>query len=241
MAFRHEVVTMAKNGLLLKTFLRRQRGSVAALTLLFFLISLSLFTSLTLLHSGEISVSNEMDRLGFGTITVWVNGGMDALADEISALPEVESVTSQPLIFSGYRIDGKYSDDEGQLIVYDGEAPYRFLDERGKRIEVTEVAEGVVYLSPAMRSSYHVAVGDTVDFELSRADGMRSLTVAGYFEDAFMGSSMIDMKSFLISPTTRRRSFPALRSLPTTAPPSSVTCCFYKTSSQASCSPSPCY
>ena len=45
---------------------------------------------------------------------------------------------------------------------------------------------------------FDVEVGDTIRFELSRSNGVKSLRVAGYFADAFMGSSMIDMKSFLI-------------------------------------------
>ena len=36
----------------------------------------------------------------------------------------------QPLIFSGYEVNGRYSDNEGQLLCPDGSVPYRFIDER---------------------------------------------------------------------------------------------------------------
>lgn len=62
-----------------------------------------------------------------------------------------------------------------------------------------EIVPGTVYISPAMRSAFDVEIGDSIQFELSRKDGIYSLTVAGYFADGFMGSSMIDMKSFLVN------------------------------------------
>lgn len=99
----------------------------------------------------------------------------------------------------GYEINGQYSDDEGQLLLADGAVPYRFVTEQGEKMETPEIQPGTVYISPALRSTFDVSVGDTIHFELSRSEEPVSLTVAGCFADAFMGSSMIDMKSFLIS------------------------------------------
>ena len=56
-------------------------------------------------------------------------------------------------------------------------------------------------------------IGDGIQFELSRKDGIYSLTVAGYFADGFMGSSMIDMKSFLVS----REDYDAMQEIVCTA------------------------
>ena len=133
-------------------------------------------------------------------------------------------MTYQPLIFSGYEVNGSYSDNEGQLLYPDGSVPYRLTDESGNVLPVheqgisevyisgqsasgrsdsgdytSEIAQGTVYISPAMKSAFDVEIGDSIQFELSRKDGIYSLTVAGFFADGFMGSSMIDMKSFLIS------------------------------------------
>ncbi len=114
-------------------------------------------------------------------------------------MPDVDHVLRQPLIFAGYEINGSYSDNEGQLLVYDGSVPYRFLTANGEELPIPEIIPGTVYISPALGSSFDVQVGDAIQFELSRSNGIKNLTVAGYFGDAFMGSSMIDMKSFLIS------------------------------------------
>lgn len=190
---------MKKYQLLLKMAWRKQRSSICGIFVLVAVLSLCLFSSLTLYVSGRQSVEAEMERLGFGDFTIWVGGNGDAPAAEIRKVPDVKQVLCQPLIFAGYEINGAYSDNEGQLIVYDGSIPYRFLTEDGEEISVPEIRRGTVYISPAMRSVYDVGVGDTIQFELSRKEGIVSLTVAGYFADGFMGSSMIDMKSFLVN------------------------------------------
>lgn len=185
--------------LLFKAIGRRQRGSIACVVILLFLVALSGFSSLTLWLSGERTLSAEMDRLGFGELTVWVNANKAALREELLSHPDVADVGVQPLIFAGYRAGGTYSDNEGQLIVYDGGVPYRFIDADGGEISVKQVEAGKVYVSPAMQSVFGVQIGDEITFELARSNGLYALTIAGYFEDAFMGSSMIDMKSFLIA------------------------------------------
>ena len=190
---------MGKYKILLIASLKKQKGSIAGIILLLFIISLCLFTSLILSDSGKETVSAEMDRLGFGDFTAWVNGGEEQLKEEIALLSEVDRVEVQPLIFAGYEIAGDYSDNEGQLIVYDGTVPYQFISGDGSTDDIDAVEPGGIYISPALQSSFDVKAGDTINFELSRQNGIRSFVVAGYFEDAFMGSSMIDMKSFLIS------------------------------------------
>lgn len=189
---------MEKYRILLRAAIKKQKGSAAGIFLLILILSLCLFSALTLYTSGTAYVSSEMDRLGFGDFTVWVSGQPDNISAEIEASEDVEKVIEQPLIFSGYEINGSYSDNEGQLIVYDGSVPYRFIGEDGTEIPTPEIAPGEVYISPALKSNFNVKTGDTIQFELSRSSGVKSLTVAGCFADGFMGSSMIDMKSFLI-------------------------------------------
>lgn len=186
-------------GLLLRAAAKKQRGSVLGIFGLVLMLSLSLFSSLTLYTSGVCSVEREMQRLGFGDYTIWTENPPQGLAGEIAALPDTESVHEQPLIFAGYEAGGAYSDNEGQLIVYDGGVPYRFITAEGEPIPAPTIAPGTVYISPAMASRFGVTAGDAIRFTLARSRGVHELAVAGYFADAFMGSSMIDMKSFLVS------------------------------------------
>ena len=193
---------MEKYRMLLKAAVRKQKGGVIGIFLLMFVLSLCLFSALTLYVSGINSVESEMHRLGFGDFTIWVSGQPEELETELESVPGVDHVLIQPLIFVDYEINGSYSDNEGQLLIYDGSVPYHFLSADGTEKSVPEIMPGTVYISPALSSSFDVQVGDTIQFELSRAsNGTKSLTVAGCFADAFMGSSMIDMKSFLIHET----------------------------------------
>lgn len=76
------------------------------------------------------------------------------------------------------------------------------MDDNGETVSVETVGQGEIYISPAMKSGFEIGIGDTIQFELTRKNEYIRFEVAGYFEDAFMGSSMIDMKSFLISRRT---------------------------------------
>lgn len=213
---------MSKYRILIHAAVKKQTGSIIGFLLMVFVSILCLFTAVTVYGSGKRFVAEEMERLGFGDFTVWAADYPDTIISEIENVYSVGRVTVQPLIFVGYEINGRYSDNDGQLIVYhngfagqigNGEGtaehimektPYRFLDQHGNKIPEPVIEKGTVYISPAMRSRFDVEIGDSIQFEFTRSNGVKSLIVAGYFEDAFMGSSMIDMKSFLICEEERK-------------------------------------
>ena len=103
---------------LLKSNLKSHRGTVFGVFALLLLVSLSLGTVLTVWNNSSRYVDSEMNRLGYGDITAWVSGLSDVapLAEEVSALDEVESVGVQSLIFSEYEIGDQESDSEGQML-----------------------------------------------------------------------------------------------------------------------------
>lgn len=188
---------------LLKSNIKSHRGTVLGVFVLILLVSLSLGTVLTVWNNSSRYVHSEMNRLGYGDITAWVSGLPEAapLAEEISTLDEVESVGVQSLIFSEYEIGDQESDSEGQLITYDpAHYPYKFFadDLSGYQAAPAEIALGEVYVSASMASMFGVQAGDAITFPIARSGGDVTFTVAGFYEDPFMGSSMIGMKGFLI-------------------------------------------
>lgn len=188
---------------LLKSNLKSHRGTVLGVFVLILLVSLSLGTVLTAWLNSSRYVDSELDRLGYGDLTAWVSRLSDAvpLAEEVSALDEVESVGVQSLIFSEYEIGDQESDSEGQLITYEPECyPYKFFDNdlSGYRDAPVEIVPGEVYVSASMASMFGVQAGDAITFPIARSGGNMTFTVAGFYEDPFMGSSMIGMKGFLI-------------------------------------------
>ena len=188
---------------LLKSNLKRHKGSVLSAFFLILLVSVSLATVLTVWSNSSRYVNGEMDRLGFGDITAWVSGLEDIspLTGEIAGLSEVHSVGIQEIIYSKYEIGDQESDSEGQLITYDSKTyPYKFFaDDLYCYSDAPEkIALGEIYVSPSLSSMFGVQIGDVIAFPIARSGVDKTFVVKGYFEDPFMGSSMIGMKSFLI-------------------------------------------
>lgn len=183
---------------------RKHKGSLTGIFLLMLFVSLALGTVLTVwLNSGRY-VRSEIKRAGFGDLTAWVSklSDTESLAREIAELGEVERVEKQTVIYSDYTVNGKESDSEGQLIPLSGqEDQYRFFadDLSAYQEKVPEIGLGDVYVSPSMVSMFGVAVGDEISFSVARSGKNVSFRVKGFYEDPFMGSSMIGMKGFLIS------------------------------------------
>lgn len=203
MACRDGVVAV-QTAMLLKAGMKRQLPTIAGVFALVAAASLALALAVSLYLNANGYAAEQMDRLGYGDTTVWVSGtdDLDGLAADVSALPEVGEVRAQPLVFSSYRVNDYRSDDEGQIIAYDAQAyPYAFMDEgMTGHATVDSVEPGSVYVSPALLESAGAQAGDVVSFGLARTGEPYELVIAGAFEDPFMGSSMIDMKSFLVSP-----------------------------------------
>ncbi len=206
MAFRTKLVIRGGNMeilTLLSANLRRHKGSLIGVFLLSLIAAAAAGTVLTVWTNSGAYVRCEMERAGFGEITAWVSNVPDTseLAAEIEAVSEAERVEIQELIFSNYTVNGGESDSEGQLITYvPGDNRYKFFtdDLSGYREQPGEIPGGGVYVSPSMTTMLDVKIGDEITFPIARAGKDLTLTVKGFYEDPFMGSSMIGMKGFLI-------------------------------------------
>lgn len=182
---------------------RRHKGSLIGIFCLVFLLSLSLVSVMKVWRGSGKYVKSEMERLGFGTITAWVSGisSIEPLTDEIGALPGVEKTGTQPVIFSEYEVNGQESDSEGQLVTYEPDIySYKIFSDHldGYEKEAARIEPGEIYVSPSLQSMFGVRIGDEIRFPITRNGGEKVFTVKGWFEDPFMGSTMIGMKSFLI-------------------------------------------
>lgn len=197
-----------ENKTLLKANMKRHKGALFGIFILTLLVAAALGTVLTVWSNSEKYIGNELDRAGFGELTAWVANLSDIsdLESNISDLEEVEQVETQSLIYSNYTVNEIESDSEGQLITYNpNENRYRFFtdDLSGYTEQPEGVMPGEVYVSPSMVSMLGIEIGDEIIFPIARAGGNLTLTVRGFYEDVFMGSSMIGMKGFLISEADR--------------------------------------
>lgn len=188
---------------LLRANLKSHKGTAAGSFFLLLLVGISLCATLTVWHNAGNYVRGEMERLGYGDLTAWVSGLEDVsvLAEEIAALEEVDSVRIQSLLFSEYEVGEQESDSEGQLITYNPEQySYKFFNEAltGYIPAPAEIAPGTLYAPASLRSMFGVEAGSSITFPIARSGGDAAFTVAGFYEDPVMGSSVIGMKGFLI-------------------------------------------
>ena len=186
-----------------KANVKRHKGSLVGVFLLLLFVCLALGAVLTLWNNSESYIRSEMKRAGFGDLTAWVHDVPDQtkLEDELTGLDDVGWVERQNLIYSDYVIKGQESDSEGQLILFaSGESRYRIFEDdlSGYQKEIPEIASGEIYVSPSMVSMFGLDLGDEISFAIARSGQNVSFRVKGFYEDPFMGSSMIGMKGFLI-------------------------------------------
>lgn len=190
--------------ILLMADLKRHKGSLSGVFILVLLVCTALGTVLSIWMNSERYLREEMERAGFGTLTAWVSNvpDMDALADNIADLEAVGNVDTQVVIYSDYTVNDQDSDSEGQLIPHGMEdRRYKFFEDElsGYRGDIPEIWPGEIYVSPSMISMFGVQIGDEIRFQVARGGQAADFTVKGFYEDPFMGSSMIGMKGFLIS------------------------------------------
>ena len=193
-----------ENKIIFMAGMKRHRGSLLGIAILLFLVSLSLTTVLAINHGGGSYLGQELTRAGFGNLTAWVSQvpDMDDLTESIRSQAGIADARVQRLVFSEYEANGVESDSEGQLLPWTaGDPTYRFFrdDLRGYKAAPEAIAAGQVYVSPSMVTMMDMKIGDTITFPVARNGNVISLTVAGFYEDPLMGSSMIGMKGFLIS------------------------------------------
>ncbi len=202
-----------ENQMIIRAGMKRHKRSLFGIGLLLFLTALSLTAVLMTAFTGNSYIREEMERAGFGDLTAWTAdvSDMEFLLESIRGQEGVEAAEVQRLIFSEYEANGVDSDSEGQMIPWSSkgnevyrENQYRFFQNNlsGYAEAPVEIMENEVYVSPSMKSMMALEPGDTITFPIARGGRNISLTVAGYYEDPFMGSSMIGMKGFLISERT---------------------------------------
>ena len=204
---------MLENQIIIRAGMKRHKGSLFGIAILMFLTALSLTAVLMIAFAGNSYIREEMERAGFGDLTAWTAHvpDMEFLLESIRGQEGVEAAEVQRLIFSEYEANGVESDSEGQMIPWvssengiSTRSRYRFFENSlsGYAKAPEEIGEQEIFVSPSMKSMMDLEPGDTITFPIARGGQNISLTVAGYYEDPFMGSSMIGMKGFLISEKT---------------------------------------
>lgn len=196
---------------LIKAAFRQHKGSLIGIFILIFFISLALTTILTLWINSNKYIQSELKRSDYGDITAWVSDvpNLKEFINNISNFEDIERVETQNIVYSDYIINNQESDSEGQLITFvPNENRYKFFTDDlsdYRQDIISNIDSGHIYISPSLVSMFHVEIGDKITFPIAREGGNFVFTVKGYYEDPFMGSSMIGMKGFLIGEEDREK------------------------------------
>ena len=197
------VVMIMRNKTLLIANIKSHKGTMTGIFIIMLMVSLTLISVLEIWLNTSSYLNEEMERMHYGNLGVWTQdvSNPQQLSTELRELEDVDTVAWQQLIYSDYEIHGVDSDSEGQLIVYQPQQfPYRIFNEAMTDYqEDVGISSGEIYISSSLISTYHAKVGDEISFMIGRQGNLKTFRIKGIFEDPFMGSSMIGMKSFLIS------------------------------------------
>ena len=191
---------------LLKANIKRQKGSFIGIFILIFIITVSLCAVLTIWSNSSTYEEEQINRLGFGDVTSWMYGKteeVDALLTQIEQMDEVEKVGMQDILFVNYDVNGRdVTGGTGFALKYpDAEYEYYIYKDTLTGIEENPepLQSGEMYVPPCFTTLYEAKIGDAVEIEITGEEDVETFTIKGYFEDPVSGSSMMGLKSMLIS------------------------------------------
>lgn len=190
---------------ILKANIRRQKSSFVGIFILMLIVSLSMTAVLTISINSQKSDEEALEHVGFGEMLVLMDnmGREDGkeLIRKVQEHDEVEKVQVIPAICANFKeINGESNGSSVMLEKYDpSELDFRIFDESetGYIEEPEALKAGEIYAPICYSTSYHCEVGDKIPVKLMKHT--ETYTIKGFFEDPFMGSSMMGVKTVLVS------------------------------------------
>lgn len=194
----------------LRGSIRKSKGTYIGVAVLMFLVSLSLTTVLNVYINSAKRDNEAMEEAGFGDMLgITLDEGelasvgmtIDKLADSIRA----SEVTGDVDVISGIcaclDFEKAATLDYVYFANYENEhLKYNQYDENDKLIKTPFIGEDEISIPICYRGLYGYNIGDTIYI-----DGYHekiSLKIVSYFEDPYMGSSLMGVKTVLVSDAT---------------------------------------
>ena len=187
---------------ILKRDLKRKK-TMNVIILLFVILSV-MFISSSVMNLTAVtgSLDSFFDKAGVGDYTVFERSrGTVKAADAVKNAEGVTDFKQEECIFlSGHKFVGRAKEKDSQnantsMVCCLSHQIQRYFD--GSDNEITEVADGEVYVRQSVLENSNAKIGDKV--ELTVADVTRTFTVKDTLKDAVLGSRMMGNARFLIS------------------------------------------
>lgn len=196
---------------LLKANIKSQKSSFIGILTLVFIITVSILAVLSIWINANVYENEQIDRLGYGDITYWIDEIPDRekLLEKIEDIEEIETVTAEDVIFfKEYEVYENHGEKQiesvlGSLHVqaWTKESAYHIYYENltGIDMEHEGLSDGEAYVSPAFASLYEAQIGDVITVSIVEGGEVSKYTIKGYFEDPVAGSALMGMKRALIT------------------------------------------
>lgn len=184
---------------------RKGKGAYISIGILLFVVSFSLISVMTIYSNSRERDIQVLKEDGFGDMLglVHANDALQKLGtnqenviSKIKQCDSVEKVKAVPAVYTFLTNRA----DSTQMIVMDYQNQkftYTQYNEQGKRIENPVLKNNEISVPVSFKQLYHYKIGDN----LVMGGGKHKFTyqIASYFEDPYMGSSMIGIKTILVN------------------------------------------
>lgn len=190
---------------ILKANIRHQKGSFFSIFILMFMVSLALTAVLTININAGKSEWEAVKNAGFGDILVDLNSmdekTVESLIQRTEENEHVEKVETAKVVYADIDdINGHTSNSSVMLESFQpADFDFRIYDENGVDFlaEWEELQPGEICVPISFTSMYDCKTGDKVVFKSQ--NGSLEYTVKYFFEDPFMGSSLMGIKTLLLN------------------------------------------
>ncbi len=194
---------------LLSANIRSSKKSFISVAVLLFIVSLSVTAVITVRTNSATRVSEAMEEDGFGDL--WVafvdvpveekGTTVEELKRRAEACQVVDKVNTTNIIWADvWTINESNSNNSLMFMLQgDGGISFKFFELDGKRLmdEAPVLKKGEIAAPIAFQSLYGCELGDTLQIDINGET--YDLKVKYFFEDPVMGSSMMGLKTFLMS------------------------------------------
>ena len=198
---------MREIGLMIRGSFRKNKGSYFSICILMFIVSLTLCSVITYYINSHRRVTEVMKQNGFGDMLAILNDdstletlGIDAdtILENIRSCPSVEKANSSKVLYALSRDCNGHSPNSNLFILSERDLQLHYTQyDAEKHIVTDSLKSGEISVPVCFQARYDCQIGDTVT--VGTEEQHYSFTVKSYFEDPYMGASMMGIKTLLLS------------------------------------------
>lgn len=191
----------------IKGNIRKNKGVYIGIFLLMMLVSITFYSIITFYINSNKRVEEVMEANGFGDMLGALRPILElekleiepvTIANNIESWQEVSEVKMSDVIYTMVSDCNGHSSKNSIFILSQDDKSIHFTqyDEKGKVIN-KKLEKGEISVPTSYIEMYDSKIGDTI--LLGNDNASRSYTVASYFEDPYMGASLMGIKTVLVS------------------------------------------